>query len=119
MPAGAFFHYLICYDVADPRRLGRVHRLVSGMGLQVQYSVYHLRLDREGLDGLCRELETIIDPARDDVRIYRLPRECRALLMGRPCTGMGLPLFDGGENPLADGCERGPQAAPEPPAEGV
>ena len=32
--------YLVCYDVADDRRLNRTHKKLTGFGLAVQYSVF-------------------------------------------------------------------------------
>src|SRR5207248_5573696 len=38
---GAMRHrYLVCYDVADPRRLQRTHKRLIGFGQPVQYSVF-------------------------------------------------------------------------------
>lgn len=65
--------HLICYDIADPKRLSRVHRCVSKKAHQVQYSVYHLIADLEEIDELLGELEYIINSKEDDVRVYRIP----------------------------------------------
>jgi CRISPR-associated protein Cas2 len=32
--------YLVCYDIADPRRLDRTHKKLTGFGQAVQYSVF-------------------------------------------------------------------------------
>ncbi|MDR0535374.1 MAG: CRISPR-associated endonuclease Cas2, partial [Puniceicoccales bacterium] len=31
--------YLVCYDIANPKRLRRVARLLEGFGTRLQYSV--------------------------------------------------------------------------------
>ena len=32
--------FLVCYDVADPRRLARTYRKMNGFGEPAQYSVF-------------------------------------------------------------------------------
>ena len=63
---------LLCYDIADPRRLARVHRIVIGHAIPVQYSVYYLYADADALERLCAELREVIHPDEDDIRIYPL-----------------------------------------------
>jgi CRISPR-associated protein Cas2 len=68
-PAG----YLICYDISDPKRLGRLQRFVSGYAVMVQYSVYLAWLTPASLDVLEEGIRHRINPHADDVRIYPLP----------------------------------------------
>ena len=44
-PAAA---WLVCYDIAEPRRLARVWRAVREFGVPLQYSVFWARLDGIG-----------------------------------------------------------------------
>ena len=44
--------YLLAYDIANPKRLVKVHRQVSRRGLALQYSVFLLLDTPAGLDGL-------------------------------------------------------------------
>ena len=37
--------YLVCYDIANPKRLRRVARLLEGYGSRLQYSVFECPLD--------------------------------------------------------------------------
>lgn len=84
--------HLICYDIADPKRLSRVHRCVSKVAQQVQYSVYHLLADLEEIDELLGELESIINPNEDDIRVYRIPRLEEAEWMGPVWLPQGILL---------------------------
>jgi len=76
--------YLVCYDIANPRRLGRVFRFMKGRGMHVQYSVFRCRLTWPELQDMKRKLTSIINTAEDDVRIYPLPSD------GDMVVAMGL-----------------------------
>ena len=66
-------HWLICYDIGDPKRLARVHRYLKKEGYPVQYSVFMLQADRAAIGKVLDHLETLIDPDRDDIRAYPIP----------------------------------------------
>jgi CRISPR-associated protein Cas2 len=51
--------YLVCYDVRDPKRLRRTHRLMKAYGEPWQYSVFYCTLkdiDRVRLENALREV---------------------------------------------------------------
>ena len=53
--------FLLAYDIANPKRLVKVHRQVSKRGLALQYSVFLLLDTPAGLDGLLGQLDRIFD----------------------------------------------------------
>lgn len=61
-------HYLISYDIANPKRLRRVERCCSDAGDRVQESVFLCELSAAELLGLQRRLLKLIDPAADSIR---------------------------------------------------
>lgn len=67
--------YLICYDIADPRRLQRVHRILSKVALSIQYSVFLAPFTSRELDRLWATLATEIHPKQDDLRAYPIAPE--------------------------------------------
>lgn len=73
MPANRPQLHLVAYDIADPRRLKRVHRCLKGWGIPLQYSVWLVPARRADLMGLCAQLDALIVDADDDIRIYALP----------------------------------------------
>ncbi len=85
--------WLVAYDIACPRRLARVHRLMTAWGLPAQYSVFLLVATREAVAALVSELAPLVHPRQDDVRIFRLePGWMRSL--GAPTLPRGvLTLF--------------------------
>jgi len=51
--------YLVCYDVREPNRLRRIHRLMKAYGEPWQYSVFYCTLkaiDRVRLENAAREI---------------------------------------------------------------
>jgi len=82
--------HLICYDIADPKRLGKVHRYLKKTGLPLQYSVFLVNANAEGIARIRAALAHIIDPARDDIRIYPLPARPAWQLWGSPRWPEGL-----------------------------
>ncbi len=86
-------HYLLCYDIADPKRLGRVHRAVSKLMWQLQYSVYYAEIMPDQIAALVTRLERLIDPLRDDIRVYAVEPLADAIRLGS-CGTVGLAMFD-------------------------
>lgn len=84
--------WLICYDIADRRRLSRFHRFISKRAVPVQYSVFCYEGSAAQIGKLAAEIETHIDPAADDVRIYQMPErpECDSLGSGSVPAGVSL-----------------------------
>lgn len=86
--------FLICYDIADPKRLVRMHRLLSKHALPVQYSVFMMHTHVLKLESLLGELETIIKQTEDDVRVYTLSDQHAPIVSGRAIMPDGLALID-------------------------
>lgn len=75
-------NYLVCYDIADEKRLSRVFRFLKQRGVHMQYSVFYCRLTWEELVKLKGALKGIIDEKKDDLRIYPLPTDSKTIVMG-------------------------------------
>ena len=92
--------YLIAYDIADPRRLGRVARYMSQRACRVQYSVFAAQLSQCHLEELLAGLEDIIDPVRDDIRAYPLPATGEVALSGQQVFATNTLLVQNGHSRL-------------------
>ena len=92
--------YLIAYDIANPRRLGRVHRALKKQGLPVQYSVFTVVIKRKALLKLLAHLNDLILPIEDDVRCYRLSEAVKVECVGRQMFPEEVMLFDQGVNQI-------------------
>jgi len=77
--------WLVCYDVADPRRLGRVHRFWKREAIAVQYSVFLAVGRRAAIERAVAASLRYIKTTEDDVRVYPLPERGFA-------TGVGAAL---------------------------
>lgn len=68
--------YLIIYDLPDSKnankRRTKLHRMLSGYGTWTQYSVFECFLNAVQFAKLKTQVENLIKPAEDSVRIYVL-----------------------------------------------
>lgn len=92
--------YLVCYDIADPKRLGRVHRFLREQGIPVQYSVFTARLTAKELGQIMAGLTRRIDPRADDVRVYPLPSRPETASLGLQYFPDGIFLIEKGKDLL-------------------
>jgi len=74
--------WLISYDIACPRRLGRVARRLEKRGLRLQYSVFAIREKSSAISEIKSELAELIKPSEDDVRIYPIKAGSQSILLG-------------------------------------
>lgn len=88
--------WLIAYDIADPRRLGRVHRLLKKVAMPIQYSVFLAWLTERQLTRLVAQLHECIDTREDDVRLYHLPVSTDLIRLGRQWLPDGVQLLRDG-----------------------
>ena len=95
--------YLIAYDIANPKRLSRVHRTLKKQGLPVQYSVFTVVIKRKALLRLMDVIDQLILSAEDDVRCYRLPEQSDIKTLGRQFFPKNVMLFSAGINRLFTG----------------
>ncbi len=82
-------NFLVVYDVDTTtrkrqRRLRQVARVCESYGQRVQYSVFEVVCTRTAMAQLVVELEGIMDPRADSIRVYPLDRDgfTRVLLLG-------------------------------------
>jgi CRISPR-associated protein Cas2 len=67
--------HLVTYDVRDAKRLRRVAKKLEAYGTRVQYSVFRCRLDREALEKLHWEVNSLMEP-EDDLLVIPLCECC-------------------------------------------
>ena len=67
---------LIAYDIAHDRRRVKLHKLLTGFGVQVQESVFECDLEEADRKRLLHRIKTLARPG-DNIRIYPLCASCR------------------------------------------
>ncbi len=69
--------YFISYDIAHPKRLRRVARIMEAAGDRIQKSVFECGLSPDALLALRERLRKVIDPSADHILIQPICRHCR------------------------------------------
>ena len=102
MPASRRISWLVCYDIADPRRLQRVYRTACRHAAPLQYSVFHTIATRNEVRAMLRDIEDHIDSRQDDVRAYPLLAANRPVIIGRSRLACGVMLVHSTASGLSD-----------------
>lgn len=82
--------YIICYDIASPRRLARIHRCLRRKACPLQYSVFLFTGSERELQRCLARLHELMDPAHDDIRVYPLPARGLRICMGKATMPEGV-----------------------------
>ncbi len=96
MPARQIHHFLISYDIADPKRLAKIHRILKQKGLPVQYSVFSVLYTKKQLSALLLRLQSSMNEKEDDIRCYTLPQTIHCEMIGRQLFAEEVYLFNNG-----------------------
>ena len=65
--------FLICYDIADKRRLSKIAKIIEQNSMRIQYSVYfYENVTKKELDILIKKILNILDKDFDDFRVYTI-----------------------------------------------
>lgn len=67
--------HLLMYDIREPSRYRKAHKVIAGYGTRVQYSVFRIRGTPRKMEELRWKLERILEP-EDDVLIVPICRRC-------------------------------------------
>jgi CRISPR-associated protein Cas2 len=74
--------YIVCFDVADKRRLRAVSKTLEDFGKRVQFSVFECHLDKTEHQTLQQKIVELIDLEADHVRYYSLcPKDQNGILI--------------------------------------
>jgi len=64
--------FLIAYDIADNKRVAKLGRFLSKVGVRVEYSIFYVKAAKDEMTEIAMKITNIIDTEMDDVRIYEI-----------------------------------------------
>jgi CRISPR-associated protein Cas2 len=67
--------FIVCYDIANPKRLRRVEKTVKAFGSRIQFSIFECLLDPVRLQQLRKNLDEVINSDHDQVMFLSLGSE--------------------------------------------
>lgn len=80
--------YLVCYDIADPKRWRKIFKTMKGYGVWLQLSVFQCRLNRMHLLRMTDTLKELMHAGEDHLMIIDIgPAESVSIRVesyGRP-----------------------------------
>lgn len=82
--------YVICYDISNPKRLGRLFRYLKKFAVPLQYSVFLFTGDDRQLERCLGRAVRFIDASEDDLRAYPLPVRGFKARLGKPALPEGI-----------------------------
>lgn len=82
--------WLVAYDVADPRRLGRVHRRMLRHAVAIEYSVFWLTGTPADRLRCLQDVLPLLEPDEDDLRMYAMPARGLRLRLGLSVLPQGI-----------------------------
>lgn len=90
--------YLVCYDIADDKRLRKVFQAMRGWGDHLQYSVFECQLTPTDLVKMKAQLKELIHHGEDQVLLVELgPSEGRGerviSALGKPYSTLDAPCI--------------------------
>ncbi len=67
---------IVAYDIADPRRLNRVAKIIKDYGARVQKSIFEVSVDNKRFIEMKARIENEIVFEEDGVKFFPLCRKC-------------------------------------------
>lgn len=67
---------IVAYDIADPKRLARIAKIMKDYGIRVQKSIFEVTARGGVFAQMRRRVEAVIVPAEDGVKYFPLCEKC-------------------------------------------
>jgi len=67
------YNFLICYDIANKKRLQKITRVIEKNAIRIQYSIFLLpKANKEELYNILDKVLKIHNKEQDDIRVYNI-----------------------------------------------
>ena len=67
---------IVAYDIADPRRLNKVAKIIKDYGIRVQKSIFEVDIDGRRFNEMKGRVEDLIEASEDGVKYFPLCEKC-------------------------------------------
>ena len=67
---------IVAYDIADPKRLNKVAKIIKDYGVRVQKSIFEVNVDGRRFNEMKVRVEDIIEASEDGVKYFPLCEKC-------------------------------------------
>ena len=67
---------IVAYDIAEPRRLNKVAKVVKDYGVRVQKSIFEVEVDGRRFAEMKARVEEVIEASEDGVKYFPLCEKC-------------------------------------------
>jgi len=67
---------IVAYDIADPKRLNRIAKIIKDYGIRVQKSIFEVTVDDKRFIEMKTRIEHEIHPDEDGVKFFPLCKKC-------------------------------------------
>ena len=78
---------IVAYDIADPRRLNRIARIMKDYGRRVQKSIFEVEANDTVFREMKRRAERVMEPEEDGVKYFSLCERCADTLVAIGVSG--------------------------------
>lgn len=68
--------YLVCYDIANVKRLAKIANICLQYGVRLQKSCFQCDLEADSLKRMVGTLEITMEPKEDSIILYAICSDC-------------------------------------------
>ena len=67
---------MVCYDIAQPKRLRNIAKIIENYGLRIQKSFFQCSMEEKRMKEMLQKIYKVIERRRDSFFVYPLCEDC-------------------------------------------